>query len=257
MDIFGIIEERKSCRTFNGLRLDKEVIVRLEQEILNLPQLFKDVALPEIRFVDAEVSDGRLGTYGFITGARQFLVMASGKTPAELVQAGYMFETLILRATAMGLGTCWVGGTFRKSQFAKAFGGNLYNKEIVIISPVGHPTPKRRFAERMIRKVTKENQRKPFGMLFPGVGENTPLGRVLQSVRWAPSSTNSQPWRATCKKNPEGKWTVDFSCSTNNRFSAIDMGIAYCHFLLTSGQENLAWKYESVDNPLGLVFKER
>ena len=46
-------------------------------------------------------------------------------------------ESLILYATSLGLGTCWIGGTFKKGQFAKAI--DLKGDEILpIVLPIGY-----------------------------------------------------------------------------------------------------------------------
>lgn len=269
MDIFEIIRHRHSSRTFNGLRLDTASARRLKEEIGSLPRLYNDVAIPVIRLVDNDKAKGKLGTYGFITGARQFLVMASGSTTAEQVQAGFMFEALILKAEEMGLGTCWLGGTFRSGPFSEAFSSVTGEDgmtqmrdgmEISIVSPVGHPTPKRRLAERVMRSVVKSDQRKPYDELFQGISAGTPLGRVMQAVRLAPSSGNAQPWRASVTEDTDtgGHTTVvSFRCATSNRFSAIDMGIAYCHFILASREVGLSWETDRSSNPLSLVFRSR
>lgn len=269
MSISEIIRRRQSCRTFNGLHLDQGTLVRLREETESLPVLLPDVTSPVIRLVNNDEANGKLGTYGFIAGARQFLVMASGVTTAEQVQAGFMFEALLLKATEMGLGTCWLGGTFRHGPFVEAFrakaGGNDSSPlpegmEVSIVSPVGHPTPKRRFAERFMRRMVKSDHRKPFDELFKGVSGATPLGRVLEAVRLAPSSRNSQPWRAEVVQSvgSPGQGNpveVSFSCVTSGRFSAIDMGIAYCHFILASREEGLQWRIIRQSAPLSLVFQ--
>lgn len=262
MNITEIIRRRTSCRTFNGLHLDKSVVAGIQQEMEALPRLFDDVAAPVIRFVDHDNVEGRLGTYGFINGARQFLVMASGSSLREQVQAGFMFEALILKVTEMGFGTCWIGGTFRRGLFADAFGPLAEGMKISIVSPVGHPTPKRRLAERLMRRMVNEDHRKPFAELFRNVDADTPLGRIFRAVRLAPSSSNSQPWRAKVSTQKvagqdcgEKSTIVSFNCKTSNRFSAIDMGIAYCHFLLASHEENIHWTIDPSSEPLALRFR--
>jgi hypothetical protein len=248
-----IIQIRRSCRTFNGLKIEKSAVESLSQAIQSLQPLFNDVEMPIIKIVDGDNLDGRLGTYGFINGARRFFVMAAGREPLQQVQAGFVFEQLILKATEMGIATCWLGGTFRSSMFAQGMPADLGHREISIVSPLGHATTKQRFAERMMRRVVKADRRKPFASLFTGLASTSDaLKRVLECVRLAPSSSNSQPWRARISSDA----AVEFSCATNNRFSAIDMGIAYCHFLLASAEENLAWRIDpaSLSSPLALRF---
>lgn len=261
MKISDVIAARQSCRTFNGLHIDKASKDKLFSEIEVLPRLFEDVAVPVIRLVDNDQAEGSLGTYGFITGARQFLVMASGDTVGEELQAGFMFETLVLKATSMGLGTCWLGGTFRRGPFARVMGNDPDGREVSIVSPIGHPTQKRRFAERMMRRMVKSDHRKPFARLFSGVSPDSPLGRVLQAVRLAPSSRNSQPWKASVAQETDSegrkRMTVRFDCTTDSRFSSIDMGIAYCHFVLASQEENLLWDIERVNDSKSVIFRSR
>ena len=58
----------------------------------------------------------RLGTYGFIKGATGFIVGAVRQAPNDLEDYGYLREQVILYATGLGLGTCWLGGTFTRSR---------------------------------------------------------------------------------------------------------------------------------------------
>lgn len=243
------IEKRHSSRTFNGLRLDSSSIAKINEAIERLTPLFPDVPQPIIRLVDAGDVSGKLGTYGFINGARQFLVMAVGDTEAEKIQAGYMFEQLILAATAAGLDTCWLGGTFRRSIFEKAL-GDTPGRELCIVSPIGHATQQRRFAERMIRSVARSGHRHSFSKLFPGIDPASPAGALLEAVRIAPSSSNSQPWRAT-----NNSAEITFTSATNNRFTPFDMGIAYAHFVIAASAAGIHVSFDGSAPSLSLTFR--
>jgi nitroreductase len=59
-----------------------------------------------------------LGTYGFIKGATGFIAGAVQRGPKDMEDYGYLLEQIVLSATELGLGTCWLGGTFTKSAFA-------------------------------------------------------------------------------------------------------------------------------------------
>lgn len=251
--LYNAIPLRKSSRTYNGLRIDHNALAELERIIGNLNPLLPDVPEPVIKIIDNDSVDGRLGTYGVISGARQYFVMASEQSCQAQVQAGYMFEQLILAATALGLDTCWLGGTFRRGRFAQVM-ADYPDLKVSIVSPTGHSTPKMRFAERLMRKVEKADHRKPFRQLFSGVSKDSAVGAVLEAVRLAPSSTNSQPWRAVVEK-VDGNLIVSFSCSTSNRFSAIDMGIGYAHFMIASAAKGFQWAILNPDSPLSLKFR--
>ena len=126
-------------------------------------------------------------------------------------------------------------------------------ESVSIVIPVGYGAADHRFTERIMRRICQADIRKPFAQLFEGISAPPPqlierlitgetavsevsfddsVSVALECVRRAPSSSNSQPWRAKANRDIKGHLTgVTFSCATYNRFSAIDMGIAYCHFI--------------------------
>ena len=266
MNIIQAITTRRSCRTYNGLHLEPAVLDRIESICKQLstgttasePELFRHTPRPAIKLLRDFSANGMFGTYGVIKGARSFVAMASGSSDNEQVLAGYLFEKLILECTAMKLGTCWLGGTFGKSGFQAEFNrqpsGNATESDamLTIVSPVGHPTPRTRFAERIMRRIVASDSRKPFADLFEGIAAPSAelmqrlangnadaatsleekIAAVLECVRLAPSSTNSQPWRATVCRNVKGKITgIELNCAGTSKLNTYDMGIALCHML--------------------------
>lgn len=259
MNLLEAIETRHSVRTFNGLRPDTTILdnIRRECERLtareNLPSCFSTTDLPVLSIINTDV-EGQLGTYGVIRGARTYAAMGYVPTHDAMLLAGFIFEKLILYCTANEIDTCWIGGTFSQRDFRKAISAINANEEFAIgvISPIGHATQKTRFAERIMRKFANSNSRKPFEKLFTGIEPPTetmlassgncdlkPLPiddavRIsLEMVRLAPSSRNSQPWRAAVTRQNGNIVSVDFRCTTDNKFSSVDMGIALCHFFNT------------------------
>lgn len=84
----------------------------------------------------------KLGTYGMIHGASDFIGVTAAPGGMDLEAVGYEFETLILYAASIGLGTCWLGGSFNRSEFAEAMGvrkGDLFPA----VSPSASPPRKR------------------------------------------------------------------------------------------------------------------
>lgn len=92
-----------------------------------------------VRIVLAGFADGATrspGTYGVIHGARDYFVVATDGTPEAKLSAGFAFERIVLEATAMGLGTCWLAATFRGTPFARA-AALEEGMEVTAVSPVG------------------------------------------------------------------------------------------------------------------------
>ncbi|MBM3131715.1 MAG: nitroreductase [Chloroflexi bacterium] len=199
-----------------------------------------------------------LGTYGFISGAKLYIACAVKDSERATEDIGYTFERVILTATAMDLGTCWLGGTFRRASFAKKM--NVSEGEIVpAVSPLGCAHEKRSIKERALRRFAKSDKRKPWGELFfegdlahPLTEERAgPYATPLECVRLGPSASNMQPWRIV---KESGKDVFHFYLQRKRGYErfvkavdlqSIDMGIAMCHFELTAIELGLAGKWET------------
>ena len=165
---------------------------------------------------------------------------------------GYCKEILILKATALGLGTCWLGGTFQASGFAQAVG--LHEGEILpTVSPVGYPADEKSLTEKIMRRVAGSDHRKPWNDIFFADNLTTPLTQAqagkyrdaLENLRLAPSASNKQPWRILLNT---GKNTFHFYLSRSFGYNLlrgvslqdIDLGIAMSHFEITAREQGLA-----------------
>ena len=121
-----------------------------------LENYIADVASPfevKTRFIMFDTDDmspqTKLGTYGVISGAKTFICGITEKVYRYEENLGYAFEKIILYATSLGLGTCWLGGTFNRANFAKAVG--LKENEIIpVVTPVGYAKEKGTFLIRYL-----------------------------------------------------------------------------------------------------------
>jgi len=145
---------------------------------------------------------GKLGTYGFISGASVYIAGILDREEKDAARFGFLFEKIILYATGLGLGTCWLGGTFKREDFRQRL-GLAANETLPVISPVGIAKARPRMFETAMRSVIGANSRKPAGELFfdgpvlsPLDGKSAGEYAVpLEMVRLAPSASNKQPWR--------------------------------------------------------------
>ena len=193
-----------------------------------------------------------------VKGARCYAIGACADGFGEQLATGYAFERFVLSCTEAGLGTCWLGATFTRSRFQHYF--DSYSKDarqkmsVRVVSPVGHDAPKQRWGERILRHMSKSDSRKSFNELFSGVaappegmakkivsGEillqeierDGIIAFALEMMRLAPSSTNSQPWRATVTPQERVTHVTLHSVGQGGRFTLIDMGIGLLHFTET------------------------
>ncbi len=266
--MIGAINKRISVRSY----ADQPIEPNKKQELINLLQstiegpFGNEVRFTLIDFSEMERNEIRsLGTYGFIRGAELFIVSAIKDDVGAMEDLGYCFEKVILTATNMGLGTCWLGGTFRRANFAKKI--NVLDDEVVpAISPIGYARDKKTIGEKVLRRFAGSNHRKPWEDLFFNGDMNKPLSKdlageyatPLECVRLGPSASNNQPWRIVYNKQ-QGIFHLYLKRTRGyDKFNGrvdlqrIDMGIAMCHFELGAGETGLSGTWEVANTNLDM-----
>ena len=244
------ITKRKSIRSYENRALsqkDKDAILAYIDKLQNEKTPFP--ANMQIHLLETKqgTNTEELGTYGVINGANTFLCITVENTETAMEAVGYTFEKLVLTATDMGLGTCWLAGTFNREQFSNAI--NIKEGHIFpIVSPIGYPADKTTFIDTLFRKMGKSNERKQWNELFFENDFITPLTKTkveeyafaLEMLRLAPSAVNRQPWRVIYhndafhfyrEANPKPKFPYDLQ--------RLDVGIGACHFHLATIEKNL------------------
>ena len=249
---------RSSVRTYENRVLSTNEKDQLNAYIDNLTNPFSiDVTF---RLLEKTVSaDGeKLGTYGVIKGAENYIGASVADKELALEALGYSFENLILYATSLGLGTCWLGGTFNRGGFAAAM--NLKEGDLFpCISPVGYPTGKKRPLESVMRWAAKSGQRKEWNELFFKQEFSQPLTKIeagefafpLEMVRLAPSAVNKQPWRIVQDKDTYHFYLTRTLKKDNEKIDLqrVDIGIAACHFHLAALEKGLPGKFQKLVEP--------
>lgn len=177
---------------------------------------------------------GQLATFGVISGTAEYLFGIIPDTRAGHVNYGYALEKAALNLWKEGIGSCWLGGTFKKQKLEA-----LYlmkgNRTIPAVLAIGIPKEEKSVMERMVKLATQPINRKPLSefvfdqgfeqslVLKPGSKWET----IFTCVQRAPSARNSQPWRVVREYNQYHFYLQAREETTLNR---INMGIAICHF---------------------------
>ncbi|MFA5055824.1 MAG: nitroreductase family protein [Dehalococcoidia bacterium] len=267
--VTDVIRERCSWRSYDGKALDEKVRAELEGRLSRLDKGPFGVPV-RIQLMDRAGPSWRtraFGTYGFISGAKHFLAGAVEKADKDLENYGYVFEEAILHATDLGLGTCWLGGTFNRSSFARAI--RLRDDEILpAVSPIGYKRNRKGVLDSTMHRTVGSANRRPWRELFFNSNLDTPVveaeaGRYtvpLEMVRLAPSSVNGQPWRII---RIEGSDSFHFylkrtglSTRTADIFmplylQRIDIGIAMCHFEIAARELKIEGRWEVLNPGIG------
>lgn len=231
MTILDAMKERRSVRSFNGLGLSQTQRDYLARAIGAASDPFDGKVTIRLKSIDIN-EDFKPSTYGVIKGARDFFLLGIGDDEASALSAGYRFEEVVLRAWEAGLGTCWIAATFKVSKFEKVETWPA-RQQLKIVSPVGVPA-RQTVMEKVMRLSIGADKRKPFDELFSenkfgeAVSPDNRFREALSMLRLAPSSTNSQPWRALVVGD-----TVHFYYKPRTFVTLIDCGIGLCHFIET------------------------
>ena len=251
MQFIESIQKRRSARTFSGEPLRQEHVAQIKTFIHPLQASFGIKARIELLHTLSDEKPVKLGTYGYIKGACDYLALIYEEAPFAETAAAYLFEHVLLFCTSLDLGTCWLGGSFSRSDFKKQIPLKP-NEKLRIVSPVGYASDEKSFLEKYIVRADKNHSsRKPFGELFFDGNFNAPLTETaagqyatpLEMVRLAPSANNKQEWRVLYAAG-----ALHFYKKPYHIFDAIDMGIALCHFELSCNELGIDGKYEILND---------
>ena len=235
-NIEKLVRERRSVRTFDGRELtetDKDKLCTFINTIDNpyeLPIEFK--LLPKM-------------SCPVVVGTDLYIGAKMKDAPHMNEAFGYAFETLVLHAQSLGIGTVWIGGTMDRGAFEKAM--ELAEDEVMpCVSPLGYPAEKMSVREKMMRAGVKADSRFSFGEIAFQNSFDTPLtadaaGKLflpIETVRLAPSAVNKQPWRIVITDDVVHFYLQRSKNCNGGRIDMqkIDIGIALCHFALTANE---------------------
>ena len=265
-NVKNAVTRRYSVRTYEKSLPDGELLKKLLDYAAGLQNPFGPKIRVQLIEKETAANGEKLGTYGVIKGAKLFLGVTVADKPYAMEAVGYDFEKLVLYAASLGLGTCWLGGTFNRSAFAEAMEikeGELFP----ILSPLGYPSEKKSLTEKIMRKTVKADTRLDWQDIFYEGDFSRPLTQcstdydyALEMLRLAPSAVNKQPWRVVVcgdkvhfyKKAMAG---AEISAVDMQR---IDLGIAMCHFDLAMQEQGMEGHFEiaksEINAPDGLEY---
>jgi len=264
-----IIRRRYSCRRYLDTPIEEKTRQRLAEFVASnsagpfgpTPARFVLAASTE---QDRRELRG-LGTYGFIKSPTGFIIGAMARGDKNLEGFGYLMERIVLFATDLGLGTCWVGGVFTRSSFSRKIGAKR-GETIPAVVTTGYAADEGGVRDP-IRRMAGSDRRLPWEAIFSDARFGSTLApqtagayaEALEMVRLGPSASNKQPWRIV----REGRcWhfylqrTPGYAALGVGKLIGVadlqraDMGIAMCHFELTATEMGLAGQWQICDPSL-------
>lgn len=250
MDILTAMRQRTSVRSYAA----RSVAPTLLDQLLALSTTADHLteALPRVVLVSRvgrtrRVLTYMIGSYGLVLNPPHLLV---GVLPEESnlarLDLGYVLEQVVLEATRLELGTCWITGSYDAEQAGDAVG--LAPGEVAAaVCALGYPAQSSlgRIHTRVVRRLAGGHQRKPLTKIVfagrwgeswsPGEADST-LVSILEHARLAPSASNRQPWRFIVRQDSVALALV--------RPKPIDAGIVMTHFALASAAQGRGGRWE-------------
>jgi hypothetical protein len=219
------IDERRSRRLYLTKPIEASHLSKLHDFIT----AYNAESGLTIRFVEdgSSAFSSLRKSYGLFSGVRSLLVLAGPKSDPNLKEkAGYYGEMLVLEATILGLGTCWVGGTFDSKS---AIYELTVEEELVCVIPVGY-VEALSFKEKMVHQMVAGKSKSIEQLLKADSKLPENYLEAFRAVQKAPSAANRQPIHFELKKDVLKIYTED-----DGKFNLVDLGIAKAHFEVAIG----------------------
>ena len=221
MNMIEAMAARHSVRSYTDDSIEGAVLEALAASIAEVNRA-SGLAV-ELSLDGGKAFANLLGRYGKFEGVRDLFVIKGRKSKDLGLRAGYWGERLVLEATALGLGTCWGGGTYSKRGVAVGPG-----EELVCVVTVGYAAAPGR-----------PHRTKTIEAFVPGGIAGKPAWFVsgVEAAMLAPTALNQQKFSFALDGD-----VVDARVSGLGVMTDIDLGIAKLHFELGAGAGAFTWK---------------
>lgn len=235
ISLMEAIEQRHSVRQYKETPIPAPLLAELADAVFECNQ---ESGL-HIQLVTGEEGafTGLLAKYGKFSGVSNYFVLAGKKAGNLEEQCGYYGEKLVLLAQQMGLNTCWVGGTFKKSKTTFAIGED---EKLVLVIALGYGATQGH--ARKSKSFKDVNRSKG---VIP-----TWYRRGVEAALLAPTAVNQQKFAFTFIENaanrPSENGTVSLpgvhvEVDGFGFFSKVDLGIVRYHFQIGAGDADFRW----------------
>ncbi len=226
MNLSEAISCRHSQRVYTNKPLEEEIGRKLNKSI---GKYNKEADLHMQLVVNhTEAFQGFLKSYGMFQGVSNYIAMVGKKEDTNLKEKlGYYGELLVLEATALGLGTCWVGGTYdKKSCFCEV----LQDECIICVITIGYIPEQKAFREKLLYSMMHRKTKGPEELYRAEEPVPEWFLPAMRAVQMAPSAVNRQPVLFTYKDKE-----ITAGVKDRTEYERIDLGIAKLHFELAAG----------------------
>lgn len=216
-DMYDAVWKRRSVRKYQERPIEKEKAEQLRASVASL----NEASGLTMEFAEEFESFRSVLTVMFRNVRSAFVIKGKTDDPDLDEKCGYWGEQIVLEATALGLGTCWVAGFNKRSRSLNA----KDDETVVCVISAGYG------AEAAGPDTADVPHRKTKSVSDFLGGTDAPqwVTAALRSVQFAPTAMNSQKARF-CYAG--GELSVQIP---RGRLTMVDLGITKLHFELAAG----------------------
>lgn len=228
----GLLRKRHSVRSFSEEPLPENVIKKLKAEIVMTNSHEQGMRF-QLVTNDPTPLEGFSHSYGVFENPRNYMAaVVDVATPDAYERAGYFAERFVMKAVELGVGTCFVSGTYdQKKVNAQVRAG----EKILFIVLLGYPAGKSRFVARLVSKISHRKSMTATDFFEPKekVEESERMFPILrdglEGMACAPSAMNRRPARIFIG-DADGKPALCAKVEKAVPEQLIDLGIAKYNF---------------------------
>lgn len=236
----SLLKKRHSVRAFTDGPISAEHLKKLRAE-LTMTNTHQQGFRFQLIADDPDPMAGFSRSYGIFTNPRNYMAaVVDVATPDALERAGYFAEQFVIKCVSLGIGTCYVGGTYDEHKVKAQIRAG---EKILFLVLLGYPLGKVKTLAKImakavhIRSMNINQFFEPSGGLESAYSEFPMLNVGLEAVACAPSSLNKRPTRIFIGKSDNGQRVLCARVDEGNPKNLIDLGIAKFNYNFATGTE--------------------
>ncbi len=249
------LRKRHSVRAFTDVPISDSDVKALKAEI-TMTNCHEAGLHFQLFFNEPDPFKGFSRSYGFFINPRNYLAcVVDNSFPDTMERAGYYAEQFVMKAVSLGLGTCFIGGTYESLKVKARIRAG---EQLLFLVLFGYPADKERVTARLLTRLIHRKDHHPRDF-FEGDDKEyekalsffTWLREGLAGVACSPSSLNRQPVRIKMKGEGKENALICAGVDTKVEKNLIDLGIAKFNFASAAGGDwewgnwSPFWKSES------------
>jgi nitroreductase len=253
------IDERHSVRSYQKRPVREEALQSIEGLLRGFSPLCRHARGHLVVQNASRLFTGFLGPFGKISNAPAAVVFAGEfHLPRYMEAVGYLGEGIVLEATSLGLGTCWIAGSFSRDRTLARIRLNPGWK-VVAVTPLGYESRHTTLGDMALKALAKSDSRKPLSEIVTGLPRpRWPRGLkgALEAAQWAPSARNAQPWRFRVDRDGVALSTDSGDVNLDS-MKRLDCGIAMLHFEVACCAAGIrgSWRFPKPGIPIIAKFR--